>query len=62
MKTASQNLPVDEAEDFAEVDTFSTSLAPINRTEKLLFGLKDRICCVSVMAMFFALMRLLLSK
>lgn len=62
MNTLSENLPAEEMEDFPEVDAFSSSLAPINRTEKFLFGLKDRICCVSLMATFFALMRLFLSK
>lgn len=62
MNTMSEQLPADEQEGIPEVDTFSSSLAPINRTERLLFGLKDRIFCVSVMGTFFALMRLFLSK
>jgi len=66
MNTVSENLPVDlpveDMESAFEVDSFSTSLAPVNRTERFLFGLKDRVCCISLMATFVALMRLLLSK
>lgn len=62
MNTATDNLPAEAMDDLPEVDTFSTSLAPVNRTEKLLFSGKDRLCCVSVMTVFFAIMRLLLSK
>ena len=51
-----------EDEDFVEIDRFSESLAPVNHKQKLLFGLRDRLCCVSVLATFFALMRLFLSK
>jgi hypothetical protein len=62
MNTLSENLQTDEMDGLPEVDTFSTTLEPINRTEKPLFTLKDRICCVSLMATFFALMRFFLSK
>lgn len=62
MNTMNENLTTDQLDDLPEVDTFSTSLAPINRNERLLFGLKDRICCVSLMATVFALMRIFLSN
>jgi len=59
--TTKKSAPV-EVEEFEEFDTFSESLSPVNHQEKLFFGLKDRLCCVSVLATFFALMRLFLSK
>lgn len=62
MKTISDQIDDSEMEEFVEVDTFTSSFSPINRTEKFIFGLRDRICCVSVLATFFAIVRLLLSK
>ena len=62
MNAISEKSAPTENEDFVEVDRFSESLAPVNHQKKLLFGLKDRLCCVSVLATFFALMRLFLSK
>lgn len=46
----------------AATDTFSASLAPINRTHAFTFGLLDRFCCVSVFAMVMMFMRLFLAK
>ena len=46
----------------AAADAFSASLAPINRTRALTFGLLDRFCCVSVFAMVMMAMRFFLAK
>lgn len=62
MNTASENPAPDDLDNRPEVDAFSTSLAPINRTGKFLFGLRDRIGCVSLLVAFVALMRLFISK
>ena len=62
MNAMNENLGADPLDDLPEVDAFSTSLAPINRNEQLLFGLRDRICCIGLMATFVALMRIFLSN
>jgi hypothetical protein len=46
----------------SEVDAFTTSLAPINQTQEIKFSVRDRICCVSLLAMLMTLLRMLLAK
>ena len=46
----------------AVTDAFSASLAPINRTRALTFGLLDRFCCASVFAIVMMFMRFFLAK
>lgn len=62
MNITSENLPSEDLDALPEVDAFSSSLAPVNRTERFLFGIKDRLCCVGLLAVFVALMRLFISR
>jgi len=62
MNTVSNNIPEEELDNLPEEDVFSSSLAPVNRTEKLIFGLKDRLFCIGFLALFVAAMRFFLSK
>jgi hypothetical protein len=45
-----------------KIDSFSTSLAPINSPRALCFGFVARLCCVSLLTTIVALMRLFLAK
>jgi len=62
MKTINPQIEVSETDDFIEVDSFSTSIAPINNEEKLCFSFRDRVCCLGFLVAFVAVMRLLLSN
>jgi hypothetical protein len=61
MKTITEN-PSDNELEPSEVDTFSTSLAPINHPRILSFGLIERLCCVSLLATALTFMRVFLAK
>lgn len=58
------NTPLDSAvaDEIVEVDAFTTSMAPVNRTEKLIFGIRDRLCCVGLLAAAIVVMRFLFSN
>jgi hypothetical protein len=44
------------------VSAFSSSLSPINRLGAATFGLRERLCCVALVAVAAAVMRLFLAK
>ena len=48
--------------DPAEIDSFSESFAPINNTHRLLFRLRDKICCMGLLLTVAAFMRFFLAK
>jgi hypothetical protein len=41
---------------------FSTSLSPINRLGAATFGLRERLCCVALLVIAAAVMRVFLAK
>lgn len=61
MKTFTEQTIADELEP-NEVDRFSASLAPINRTRALSFGLLERFCCFSLLVTAMMAMRIFLAK
>jgi hypothetical protein len=62
MKTINPEIDMPESDDFIEVDSFSTSIAPVNTSEKLSFSFRERACCAAFFGAFIAVMRLLLSN
>lgn len=62
MKALNSQIDSANADDIVEVDAFSTSMAPVNRTQKLIFSFRDRLCCVGLLAAAIAVMRFLFSN
>ena len=62
MSTLNTEIDQTDAGEIVEVDTFTTSMAPVNRTEKFIFGLRDRLCCIGLLAAVFVVMRFLFSN
>jgi len=62
MKTTIDQIEASETDDFVEVDSFSTSIAPVNIAEKLCFNFRDRLCCAGFLLAIVTMMRLLLSN
>lgn len=58
---ASEVEDMDEA-DPTEIDSFSESFAPVNNVNRLLFRLRDKVCCVGLLVIVAAFMRFFLAK
>lgn len=48
--------------DPAEIDSFSESIAPVNHASRLLFRLRDKVCCIGLLFTVAAFMRFFLAK
>jgi len=62
MKTLNSEIDGTDGDEIVEVDAFTTSMAPVNRTEKFIFSLRDRLCCIGLLAVAFVIMRFLFSN
>ena len=62
MSTLNREIDHADADEIDEVDAFTTSMAPVNRTEKFIFSLSDRLCCIGLLAAVFVIMRFVFSN
>ena len=62
MKAINSEIDHPDADEIVEVDAFSTSMAPVNRTERFIFSIRDRLCCVGLLAVAIVVMRFLFSN
>jgi hypothetical protein len=62
MKAFNSQIDSADADEIVEVDAFTTSMTPVNRTEKPSFSFRDRLCCVGLLGAVLAVMRFLFSN
>jgi hypothetical protein len=62
MSTLNREIDHADADEIVEVDAFTTSMAPVNRTEKFIFSLRDRLCCIGLLAAVLVIMRFVFSN